>query len=64
VWDTQGLSDYIDFNIAEARAVAAALARDPARAEPLVRFIQAHEPPMYDGAWLDAQAKDEHVADC
>lgn len=54
LWDAERFSDYIDHNIAQGRSVVAALAQDPQKATRLMEFISAHEPPMYDEAWIAA----------
>ncbi len=52
VWNTEPLKDYIDYNIAQGRAVIASLSQDPAKAQRLAEFVAAHEPAVYAGAWL------------
>jgi hypothetical protein len=46
-WQNQIFADYIEFNLAEARALVESLATDPEKAKRLIEFISAHEPKMY-----------------
>jgi hypothetical protein len=42
-WKDQTFADYIEFNWAEVRSLAASLAKDPDKAKRLIEFIEAHE---------------------
>lgn len=50
VWNADKFSDYIDFNIAQARSVIASLVSEPIKGKRLTEFLE-HEGPTYAPPW-------------